>query len=185
MSEDDGWRLALRRDPERPDDVESMRMHWTLVHDSPVIGLRTSSGAGASVEVPLVSHIEGDLWVGGCVDGVRLPDDFDQVVSLFTLGAYALGPRTKRAVVPLRDIPESPDADVMAEVVNVAAEAVEHGKTLVHCQAGLNRSGLVAALVLMRQGRTARAAIDLLRGRRSSEVLCNPVFERWLLEQDG
>jgi hypothetical protein len=55
-------------------------------------------------------------------------------------------------------------------------------RVLVRCQAGLNRSGLVTALVLMREGYAPDEAIRLLRERRSPWALCNDEFVRWLLE---
>jgi protein-tyrosine phosphatase len=51
---------------------------------------------------------------------------------------------------------------------------------LVHCQAGLNRSGVVVAYALMLNGMSAAEAIARIRERRSPAVLCNPQFERWL-----
>jgi len=56
----------------------------------------------------------------------------------------------------------------------------EDGPTLVHCQAGLNRSSLVAARALVLGGMTADDAIALIREKRSPACLCNPAFERWL-----
>ena len=54
-------------------------------------------------------------------------------------------------------------------------------RVLVRCLAGLNRSGLVNALVLIRQGYTAELAIALIRSSRSKWALCNFNFEDWLL----
>ncbi|MFL6065576.1 MAG: hypothetical protein ACJ72G_12990 [Friedmanniella sp.] len=51
---------------------------------------------------------------------------------------------------------------------------------LIRCQAGLNRSGLVTALVLMLDGRDPEAAIRLIRQRRSPWALCNGHFVDWL-----
>lgn len=57
-----------------------------------------------------------------------------------------------------------------------------HGDTiLIRCQAGVNRSGLVTALVLMLEGHTPQEAIDLIRRRRSPWALNNADFENWLL----
>src|SRR3954471_6435074 len=56
-------------------------------------------------------------------------------------------------------------------------------RVLVRCQAGLNRSGLVTALVLMLDGYDAAAAISLIRRQRSSWALCNKHFVDWLLTE--
>lgn len=56
------------------------------------------------------------------------------------------------------------------------------GRTvLVRCQQGVNRSGLVMALILMRGGRSAPDAIELIRSLRGIPVLNNTSFERWLV----
>lgn len=67
--------------------------------------------------------------------------------------------------------------DAIAAWVNVCRK---DGPTLVHCQAGLNRSGLVAARALTLDGMNAADAIALLREKRSPAVLCNRSFESWL-----
>jgi hypothetical protein len=54
-------------------------------------------------------------------------------------------------------------------------------RVLIRCQAGVNRSGLVTALVLMIAGYGPAEAIELIRSRRSRRVLSNRHFERWLL----
>lgn len=134
---------------------------------------------------PLVSHIHGNLWTGGCEHGVRLPDDFRYVVSLHPLERYALGPDTERIELWLDDAPYDLGAgEAVYETARWALGAVRRGKTLIHCQAGLNRSSLIAALVLVLDGMTPDSAIDLLRERRSEAVLCNPSFEDWLRRQD-
>jgi hypothetical protein len=55
-------------------------------------------------------------------------------------------------------------------------------RVFIRCQSGINRSGLVAALVLMRSGLDAQAAIRLIRRERDLVALCNEHFERFLLE---
>lgn len=132
--------------------------------------------------IPLLSHIDGNLWMGGCRDGVALPDHIDYVVSLYLWEQYELHPGALRVEFRMYD------ADLIDEATAISAarhvlEFLALGTTLVHCQAGLNRSGLVAALALIAQGRTAEQAIGLLRSRRSHAVLCNPTFERALLEE--
>jgi len=81
------------------------------------------------------------------------------------------------------------DADTVRTVVDTARWVHRRwsaGATvLVRCQAGLNRSGLITALVLMLEGRSALEAIALLRERRSPWALCNDAFVRWLIEDAG
>ncbi len=57
-------------------------------------------------------------------------------------------------------------------------------RVLLRCQAGLNRSSLILALVLMIDGYTAQQAIDLIRDKRHAKALFNPHFVEWLLKQD-
>ena len=53
-------------------------------------------------------------------------------------------------------------------------------KVLFRCQAGLNRSSLCAALVLMKDGYTADDAINLIRSKRSKYALFNKTFVDYL-----
>lgn len=131
---------------------------------------------------PAVSEILPGLWMGGCLDGQRLPDEFGFVVSLFPAGKYVLGPDTDRVQVRLMDGPEIPDPallEALGRIVN--RQRHEEAKTvLVHCQAGLNRSALITTRALILDGMPAADAIALLRHRRSPYVLCNPQFEQYL-----
>lgn len=133
--------------------------------------------------MPLVSHIEGNLYTGGCLDGVRLSDDYSWVVSLYPWEKYRLGPNTQRVEVEMYDHDGMPDLTVLHETADLVVDRLNAGKVLVHCQAGLNRSGLVAALALIKMGRSPRQAIDLLREKRGPVVLCNRTFVRWLMTQ--
>lgn len=131
---------------------------------------------------PLISHIEGNLWMGGCMHGVRLPDDFEYVVSLYQWERYDLGPNTRRVEVEMYDSSDDiADPERVLDLARVVNEFREQGKTLVHCQAGLNRSSLVTALALIESGMEPLDAIALLREKRSPAVLCNRTFESWLL----
>jgi hypothetical protein len=76
------------------------------------------------------------------------------------------------------------DAHRVIAIARQAHQAWTSGeRVLVRCQAGVNRSGLVSALVLMIQGYSPEEAIELLRSRRGRQVLCNAHFEQWLLTQ--
>ena len=55
-------------------------------------------------------------------------------------------------------------------------------RVLTRCQAGWNRSGLITALILLIEGYSAEAAIDLIRRRRTPDALCNHRFEKFLRE---
>lgn len=73
------------------------------------------------------------------------------------------------------------DLDDLAHAVHVAHSDWKRGRrVLVRCQAGWNRSGLVTALILMREGMAAEDAIDLIRTQRSAFALGNSVFAGWL-----
>ena len=53
-------------------------------------------------------------------------------------------------------------------------------KVLVRCQMGWNRSGIITALALIKDGYKPKDAIDLIRARRSPHALCNEDFVRYL-----
>ena len=82
-----------------------------------------------------------------------------------------------------------PDASIKDIDLNRLRQAVEFGydrwkqgdRLLVRCQAGLNRSGLVMALILIKDGYTPYQAIDLIRQRRTDMALFNENFVNWLL----
>ena len=74
---------------------------------------------------------------------------------------------------------------VELKAVSLARSAYQHWlageRVLIRCQAGVNRSGLVMALVLMHYGYSAADALTLQRSRRGNAVLSNGNFEAWLL----
>lgn len=139
---------------------------------------------GQYFEVPYISHIRDNLYQGGCTNGLVLPEKFKYVISLYPWEKYTIpkGRDTKRTEVVMYDsedgIPENdPGLRGLAEYVN---ECRAEGPTLVHCQAGLNRSGLVAGMALVLGGLSPSSAIQLLRASRSEQVLCNRTFESYL-----
>lgn len=73
------------------------------------------------------------------------------------------------------------DMGALYRIVNdVHADWKRGDKVLVRCQAGWNRSGLITALILMKEGYTADEAISLIRKTRSPHALCNKQFEKFL-----
>lgn len=133
-------------------------------------------------DVPYISEILPGFYQGGCERGLILPDFIEHVVSLYKWERYTQHENVKTfREVTMYDSLDGPDRDNVLELATLVNECRAQGNTLVHCQAGLNRSGLVAATALMLEGRTAKEAVNLLRESRSPAVLCNPVFEEWLL----
>jgi protein-tyrosine phosphatase len=84
-----------------------------------------------------------------------------------------------------------PDASISDIDLNPLRQAVEFGydrwkagdRVLVRCQAGLNRSGLVLALILIKDGLTPQEAINHIRENRGSDALFNADFHDWLLQE--
>lgn len=155
---------------------------WQTHHIEGYARAAMEAGEDGHFSAPLISHIEDNLYVGGCIDGVRLDDAWQTVVSLYRWERYSLGADTERVEVEMYDAGEIPDVQQLHDLAETVVAALNRGgKVLVHCQAGLNRSNLVTALALMKRGRTAQEAIALLRDRRSPVVLCNRAFSRWLV----
>jgi protein-tyrosine phosphatase len=152
-----------------------------LVFDPTIWRLSGVTAHGnVAFDVPFISHTEGNLWMGGCQDGLVLPHDITHVVSLYPWEKYALHPGATRVEFQTFDAGVG-DGD-FDEAALVALDRLADGPTLTHCQAGLNRSGLVAGMVLVTQGWDPKDAIALLRERRSPAVLCNRAFEAHLME---
>lgn len=135
-------------------------------------------------DVPFISRIQGNLWQGGCKNGLVLPNHIKHVVSLYPWERYKVKHDLDSFVeVKLYDsayLPNVAQLTALADWINVC---VATAPTLVHCQAGLNRSGLLAGLALVRSGMDGADAINLLRDSRSPAVLCNQTFADWLTNQ--
>ena len=131
-------------------------------------------------DVPFMSEIVPDLWVGGCEDGLILPEFIDNLISVYPWEAYTVNHELESTLsVRMYDSIDQAfhQVDAVAMWVNACRAA---GPTLVHCQAGLNRSSLVAARALMLEGMSAEDAITTLRAKRSPACLCNRAFEDYL-----
>lgn len=135
---------------------------------------------------PLVSQIDGNLWSGGTpADAGEVPAYFKYVLNLYPWEKYRVPKGTEVRTVELYDSGSVPSEGALSELAVWVNEKRALGPTLVHCQAGLNRSGLVTALALIKGGMTPDAAIALMREKRSPAVLCNKAFERWLRGQSS
>lgn len=132
-------------------------------------------------DVPYISEITPGFYQGGCEEGLVLPPHIEYVISLYKWERYKR-PKTVKGFFEytMYDAAETPDRDEVIEIANLVNQCRRQGPTLVHCQAGLNRSGLVAATAMILDGMTADDAIYTLRNSRSPAVLCNRTFENWV-----
>jgi hypothetical protein len=141
-----------------------------------------------------------NLWQGGTDDddiiGVRVldndyepritKDEFDVVVTLHAWSNPADW-GVKELRYPFHDgvIGVDVSEDELFFIAKyVHDELLKGSRVLVRCLAGLNRSGLINVLVLVRRGYTVQEALDLVRSIRSRWVMCNEDFEKWLLSID-
>lgn len=110
---------------------------------------------------------------------------FDTVATLYS-AANATAHNVKELRFAFHDGDMSdldPERDLFFMVREVHADWKNGKKVLVRCQAGINRSGLVTALVLIRDGYSPEDAIRLIRDNRCEAALSNSRFEAWLLEK--
>lgn len=133
-------------------------------------------------DIPAWSFVDKNLWQGGYVAGLRLPAHFKHVISLYPWEQYKpVGRLVTDVKVYMYDAEDQgmEQVDALARLVNVCRQTAP---TLVHCQAGLNRSSLVVARALFLADdeafQTGDQIIAYLRIARGTDaVLCNPAFE--------
>jgi len=150
----------------------------------------------------LWNEILPNLWQGGTDDFDVIGDntyakpfsrekayitekDFDTVVTMYQY-ANPVGWFVKEYRYCVYDAGiDLLDKSELFATARFAYDEWKRGKrVLVRCQAGLNRSGLVMALVLMQDGYTADQAIDLIRKQRNPYALFNKDFVRFLQNLD-
>jgi len=143
----------------------------------------------------LWSEVLPNLWQGGTSDSDVLGDhiafggreafitlrNFDTVVTMYQ---YA-NPvdwlvKEYRYCIYDSDANHFDKAELFATAKFAHDEWKAGKRVLIRCQAGLNRSGLVMALVLMRGGYTADEAIAQVRATRSPDALFNRQFVDFL-----
>lgn len=146
---------------------------------------------------PLWSEVLPNLWQGGTHDDDVVGNSwcatedkprrakFDSVYTLYERAAGA-GRLVKEVRFPFYDgdmSDFSPETDLFDIVCSAHTDWKNGKRVLIRCQAGINRSGLVMALVLIRDGFTPEAAIEQIRRTRGGFALNNNVFTSWLTEQ--
>ena len=146
---------------------------------------------------PLFSEILPNLFMGGTDDDdvTHIPAriynrknglPFDAIVTMYEFARPAFGGVQEfRYAVPDAEMANI-NLDRLRDAVEFAHARWKAGdRVLIRCQAGLNRSGLVTALVLIKEGHDPMAAIDLLRTKRDRDALCNADFAEWLNDHGG
>jgi protein tyrosine phosphatase len=126
-------------------------------------------------------EIVPNLWMGAWpAYDVKLEYDMIVCVSDNRPNYTVLKNKTVLVWFPFEDSEyQKPDTEKLEQVVKMVVDSVQSGKsTLVHCTAGINRSGLIAAMSLVRMGYDTDKAIALLREKRGEVVLYNDLFER-------
>lgn len=176
-NDEDPTQITLQTNVKKEKDPTIIRMSGIATHGH------------TPFDVPFISQIEGNLWQGGCQNGLQLPTFFKHLISLYPWEQYQIKHDMNSVMyVKMYDSLEQSmeQVDAIARWINIC---VKDGPTLVHCQAGLNRSSLVAARSLMIRDTeaplgvyklTADEAIALLREKRSPACLCNQAFEEHL-----
>ena len=133
-------------------------------------------------DTPFMSEITPNLWLGGCRSGLLLPRHIDHLVSLYEWEHYRVKHTLKSSLTVRMFDATDEDLSGAWDIARWVESAMSSGVVLVHCQAGLNRSSLIASLALRLAGMDAADAVALLRRERSPAVLCNPTFERFALK---
>lgn len=154
-------------------DQSSLRITGFVPHGE-------AKGIDPNLDVPAISHVEGELFQGGCIPYADLPRSFDYIVSLYPWGQWNIPSSTTRYEHTMYDAYDQ-DFEQVDAIADQIVTCLAKGTTLVHCQAGLNRSALCAGAALVKLGYTGPAAVGMLR-KRDPLVLCNTEFEAYLLQ---
>ena len=141
----------------------------------------------------LYSEIIENLFMGGTDDNdvIHLPanpytrrDDlpFDSIVTMYAWARPAdWKVQEYRYGVPDARISDM-DLSRLRQAVNWGYKQWKKGdRVLIRCQAGLNRSGLVTALILIKDGMTPEDAIRTIRKNRADIALFNEHYVNWLM----
>lgn len=136
------------------------------------------------------NEIAPGLWMGGHEylgpEGEWTPavvgGEFDAVYSLHFRAGHGPAQGVEHHVLEVPDDPlTARQLLAVRDFALLAAESWKDGRqVLVRCRAGMNRSGLVVAQVLVLKGWPVADAIDLVRERRSPSALNNEVFVCYL-----
>ena len=142
----------------------------------------------------LYSEILPNLFISGTADDdvvhhgkslqqLAQPSFFDSIVCLYShANAAGYYVREQRYGIADAELNEDSKPEIRQLATWLYSEWKSGKRVAAKCQAGWNRSGLVAALVLLHDGFTADEAISLIRERRSPNALCNQHFVNYIKE---
>lgn len=142
---------------------------------------------GTVLHVPIppsrADEIYPGLWVGACArdaGGRTDPNRYDRVLTLCsaTEETPLAAPTPIHYRYRMRDGADLPPVEDLALLTGWVIDSVQAGEqVLLRCWAGLNRSGLVAAVALIElTGLPGATALQAMRRQRSPHMLCNPAF---------
>ena len=157
------WAAGLD-DDERRDEVR--RMHRLPVDVTPNLYL---GDAGCAADLERL-HELGITHVLNCAAGETR--DMRAVYGQHGMQSMAVAAKDNENCALL---------DGHADVEAFLSKARTSGRVLVHCVQGLNRSGLVVAAALVRDGENVIDAVRTLRARRGNDALSNTNFQRRLV----
>jgi len=125
------------------------------------------------------TQIEGNLWIGAFPQPwVRR--QFDYIVSVVDAKFFPEKPGQIHVCMPFEDSPDVKPVYFHA-IADLAHRFVQDRPTLVHCQHGYNRSGVIVALTLLRMGWEPERAVNHIREKRGASALSNYHFRNWIL----
>ena len=142
------------------------------------------------------SEIAPGLWMGGTrrdetigvvqpMLGFNREHPFDAMLTLYAWAAPAdWGVEERRFGFPDRQVIKE-YVPLIHELADWAHDRWSSGRRLlIRCMGGMNRSGLLVGLTLIRSGMSAEGAVDLIRERRHPGALNNYSFVRLLAESE-
>ena len=143
----------------------------------------------------LYSEIAPNLFMGGTADEdvihhavaynkARTDLPFDAIITMYAW-ANPADWRVQEFRYGIYDsIIKDIDLDRLKQAVEFGYNRWLSGdRVLVRCQAGLNRSGLVTALIMMSTGLDAETAIEQIRKNRADVALFNSNYVEWLMSE--
>ncbi len=127
------------------------------------------------------NHVLGNLYIGGMINNT---DEFKYIFCCTPDKTYRGSMSSIIHLNVFHDANVLPSEWLINDVVDRVIDCCAKGATYVHCTAGLNRSALIVALVLVKIGWKPKSAIDHLKAIRGKNVLSNHTFLKRILDNE-